>query len=273
MSTDHLRLDSLVDLVGLLRNEDKLMMAASWPNATVRTGRLYCPSCGQDRRMEVATIFASCSLGSKENQREVVLGGHKLGAVSKNLNPNALPPAVFKFTCVECLMLFTALVYRGPSGPAIAVFPSCHGGLSTPRTPPGVAYYLDQANRAKSAGAYSATMVMFRSALEHLLFQQGFKNGTCGTKLTELETSIKEGKAPEWTRDFDTEMLTALKQIANASAHPNDGDITRQEHLDTSAIAHVQAAFSMLLQCVYEEPHRRATMKADLKATQTAMTQ
>ena len=100
-------------------------------------------------------------------------------------------PMLVTMTCVQCDTLFTGLVYVGPDGKNLAVLPSTYGGLTTPHTPTGVAYYLDQAQRSRSVGANSAAVTMFRAAFDHLLFEQGFQKGMCGQKLAELEASCK----------------------------------------------------------------------------------
>lgn len=112
----------------------------------------------------------------------------------------------------------------GQGGPELAVLQSCRGGLTTPQTPPAVAYYLDQAQRAQSVSARSAAVAMYRPALEHLLYEQGYKKGMLGTKLTDLEKDIAAGTAPKWAAELDTEFLALLKELGNASIHPNDGE-------------------------------------------------
>ena len=52
----------------------------------------------------------------------------------------ALAPSLF-------VLEFTLVIYVGDTGPRLAIFPSVEGGLSTPNTPNGVRYYLDQAAR------------------------------------------------------------------------------------------------------------------------------
>jgi hypothetical protein len=81
------------------------------------------------------------------------------------------------FKCLQCGTESTALLFEGPNGYELAVFPKVHGGLSTPHTPQPVAYYLDQAKRAQSVGANSAAVAMYRSALEHLLYEQATRTG------------------------------------------------------------------------------------------------
>ena len=88
-------------------------------------------------------------------------------------------------------MFFTALVYQGPAGPDLVVLPSQPGGLRTQHTPESVAFYLDQAQRAESVGARSGAAAMYRGALEHLLFEQGYRQAMLGPKLERLERDIQ----------------------------------------------------------------------------------
>jgi hypothetical protein len=210
-------------------------------NVYVAQPLLHCPTCGDVRRMRVLVRF-------------------------KTSGSSAPPPLLATMTCVQCDTLFTALLYQGPSGPALAVLPSTNGGLTTPHTPAGVGYYLDQAQRAHSIGANSAAVAMFRGALEHLLFDQGFKTGMCGKKITDLEAAIKAGTAPKWANELDTEFLTVMKQLGDGSIHPNDGDITKQEVLDSQLIAKVRHTFQLLLFLIYEVPLKKVERLSDLKA-------
>jgi hypothetical protein len=162
--------------------------------------------------------------------------------------------------------MFTSVLYRGPEGPALATLPSTHGGLTTPHTPPGVAYYLDQAQRAHSVGANSATIAMFRGALEHLLFEQGFKTGMCGKKLADLEAEIVAKTAPKWAYELDTEFLQVMKELGDGSIHPNDGKVENQEKLDSSLIAKVKHTFQMLLFLIYEVPLHKQDRLSALRA-------
>jgi hypothetical protein len=122
------------------------------PNA----GVLYCPMCGDFRRMH---LWARLKVDAW-----------------------TAPPVLASLTCVQCDTLFTAVLYKSPEGKGLAILPSTYGGLTTPHAPKGVAYYLDQAQRSQSVGANSAAVAMFRAALDYLLFEQGFKKGMCGQK-------------------------------------------------------------------------------------------
>jgi hypothetical protein len=206
-----------------------------------RVGILHCPKCGDQRRMD---MFMRYTLSSKADTAPILATLH----------------------CVQCDTSFTAVMYQGPGGHALAVLPSTYGGLTTPHAAPGVAYYLDQAQRAHSVGANSAAVTMFRGALEHLLFEQGFQKGMCGQKLKDLETAITNKTAPKWAYELDTEFLTVMKQLGDGSIHPNDGDVTKQAVLDNELIAKIRHTFEQLLFLVYELPLKKQERLLALRA-------
>jgi hypothetical protein len=103
--------------------------------------------------------------------------------------------------------------------------PSTYGGLSTPNTPPPVAYYLDQAHRARSVGALSAAAAMYRAALDQILFEQGFTEGTLGPKIGALEKAN-----PRWLANLDPAYLTVIKQIGDGAITPE-----RRRHSEAEA--------------------------------------
>jgi hypothetical protein len=201
-------------------------------HAVRNAGVLYCPTCGDSRRMHLWVRF-------------------------KDENTQAHPPVLATLTCVQCDTLFTAVLYQSPEGRGLAILPSTYGGLTTPHAPKGVAYYLDQAQKSQSVGANSASVAMFRGALDHLLFDQGFKKGMCGQKLGELEASIKANTAPKWAYELDGEFLTVMKQLGDGAIHPNDGNVDAQSKLDNELLAKITHTFQMLLFLIYELPHQK----------------
>lgn len=203
-------------------------------------GILHCPTCGDSRRMHLWARLKS--------------------------NTWAGPPVLALLTCVQCDTLFTAVLYNSPDGTGLAILPSTYGGLTTPHTPEGVAYYLDQAQRSQSVGANSAAVAMFRAALDHLLFEQGFKNGMCGQKIAELEASVKASTAPKWAYELDAEFLTVMKKLGDGAIHPNDGKVADQSKLDNELLAKITHTFQMLLFIIYELPHQKQKRLDALKA-------
>jgi len=236
-----------------------------------RFGRLFCPRCGDFRSMDLALLWEA--EGPKKNRelirsRRAAMGVSNLPRVDPGPEPQRpFVPSVYRYSCRECSTEFTALVYRGVDGPDLVVLPSTHGGLRTSHTPEAVAFYLDQAYRAEATGARSAAVAMYRAALEHLLFEQEYRDRMLGPKLRKLEEGIEAGTAPKWARDLETEFLTVLKDLGDASIHPNAGDVSRQAELDTDLLARVKETFLHLLFIVYEAEHERKERLGTLQST------
>ena len=132
----------------------------------------YCVECGGKRRMIIGRLHwlsPGVSVRLEGDLSELFVG-----------------PALFSMVCLQCGTQHTALVHLGPDGYELAIFSAERGGFSTPSTPSNVSYYLDQAHRAESVGATSAAAGMYRSALEMLLYEQGYKNGMLGQKIKDL---------------------------------------------------------------------------------------
>jgi hypothetical protein len=250
-------------------------------------GGLYCPACGDVRRAILEALYfpfkgetkglvprkftpplprsafpddqAFAEHSRKEMEEEIA---HTL---------NQLVPSVFLLTCGQCETKFTAVIYQGPDGPALLVLPSARGGITTPHTPSAVAYYLDQAHRAKILGAYTAAVAMFRAALEALLQEQGYAARMLGPKLAELEAAIAAKTAPQWAVELDTDFLKVIKDLGNASIHVSDSDIAKQAALDADLVSRVNQTLQMLLYLVYEVPHKKAETLDALKAKAQAL--
>jgi hypothetical protein len=213
-------------------------------------GQLYCPKCADSRRMRV-------SVQSTTDEKPSLNTAEALGK---------LVPSLFLLHCVQCSAEFTAVVHHGPDGPALCILPSVRGGLSTSHSPEGVLFYLDQAQRAVSAGAHSAAVAMYRGALDQLLFEQGYTDRMLGAKLAALEKHVATGKGPAWAKEVDHDFLQVLKDLGNGSIHSNDGDTKRQHALDSELIGQVQDTLQLLLFLVYEVPHEKKSRLDSLKA-------
>jgi Domain of unknown function (DUF4145) len=209
-------------------------------NTPTAVGEVYCPGCGAMRSVDA---FIGGAWNRQEQAARLVF-----------------------LTCRQCAGHFTLLRFISSSGPEVACLPRVNGGISTPKTPPPVAYYLDQAHRANCLGARSAAVAMYRAALEHLLYEQKFTDGMLDKKIKDLEAAIKDGTAPKWARELDTEYLHVIKLLGNGSIHPNGGDIGKQASFDTSLVAAVETLFADLLVEVYEIDKTRQERLARLKS-------
>lgn len=248
-------LDDLQDFKRFLQNNREPIFGRRLASAGVKheSYDLYCAQCGDARRMEVRVRWW--------------LGGPaSIGDATVNNEWARILPALFEFNCRECETLFTALMYKGSSGPDLVVLPSCLGGLSTPNTPESVRYFLDQAHRAQGVGARAAAMAMYRAALEHLLFDQEYNARMLGPKIGELQERIKAGTAQKWAVGLDPAFLKAINDLAIWSIHPIDGEVFDPNTAVTADVfAAVKATFIHLLDAVYERPRREAEHLATLK--------
>jgi hypothetical protein len=241
-------LENLDDLIEFLQLGHRIVSS----RRTLPGGQIHCSSCGDYRRVYISALYAPAGIANIE--------GWELDHAKIQLSPSLLT-----YECVQCSAKFTALIYEGPSGPELAVFPDTHGGLSTPNTAEGVKYYLDQAHRSQSVGAFSAAIAMYRAALDYLLFDQGFEKGTCGTKFNDLEAKKGEGSAPKWADEINPDLLKILKELGDGAIHPNDGNVENQKILDNGLIAKAMAAFRMLLELVYERPEKDRMLLGGLR--------
>jgi hypothetical protein len=175
-------------------------------------GDRYCPVCGGPRRVTVYVLYPLKHGGVFYNE------GQEPQQLAKQIEP-----ALFVMQCLQCHTLFTAVLFEGPREYELAIFPAVPGGVATPHTPPGVAYYLDQAQRSQNVGANSAAVAMHRSALEHLLHEQGYEMRMLGPKIAALEAGIKDGSAPRWARELNREYLTRDQEARRCRDSPRRG--------------------------------------------------
>ena len=134
--------------------------------------------------------------------------------------------------------------------------------IATEHTPEQVAYYLEQAHKAKSVGANSAAVTMYRAALEQLLYnkgytdevltQKGFNTTMLNSKIKALTNDISSGKADKWVNDLDVSVLTIIKELGNGAIHTNGGDIKKQTLLDNEIIEILDTIFEEILDVAYE---------------------
>lgn len=240
------RVDNRNDLIKAF---DKMVPIYKQNNVNNDDFDMYCPTCSRVLRVSVR-----------------VLNGY--GTLFSPVEGSLLSdrPFIYECTCVNCRNKAFVLLYPRENHHDIAVIYSKSSMFATPNAKPEVMYYLDQAQRAHSMGANSAAVAMFRSALEQLLFHEGYRDGMLNQKLKDLQNGISANNAPKWAMELDTEFLDVIKQLGNTSIHPNDGDISVQDKLDSDLVAALQTTFLEILDMVYEEPARKAARKALLKA-------
>ena len=215
----------------------------------------YCSKCGDTRRMRLIVLHWV------DRWAEGAIPALPYSNVSQPASKE-LTPSLFDAVCVQCKSQLTLVVYPGPEGAQLVALPETYGGLSTPNAPDGVKYYLDQAERARSTGALSAAVVMYRSALEHLLHEQGFTKGMVGARLKELA----ESKTPPiWRDQLHPDYLSIINKLANAAVHANNGDVSQQAVFEEQLLLEVRELFAELLDLIYERQAKTASRLARLQ--------
>ncbi len=141
---------------------------------------------------------------------------------------------------------------------------SCpNAGVATPATPHEIAFFLDQARRVEAVAAYTAAIVMYRSALEQLLHEQGFRDRMLGNKIKAL---LNAEAPPAWRERLDPAYLDVIKDLGNAAVHAGGDDIDRHRIFETALLRQVHALFAELLDEIYEHPKRSAARLESLRA-------
>ena len=209
-------LDHLDDFVQALRRNAGRVLLSDWRGHPIIGARgepavegdLFCSPCGGHRRMkirpytmppEVYNILEQAGeFGENPRGRVSYEDPVEKKPVTAEALREALIPSLFVMNCVQCDASYTAIIHRGPGGASLAVLPSEAGGLKTKHTPTSVAYFLDQAQRSRSVGAFSAALAMYRAAMEQLLHEQGYTSGMLATKIGKLEQEIASQSAPRW---------------------------------------------------------------------------
>jgi hypothetical protein len=244
-------LNVLENFVAVVHERDTTLRQGS----ATKVGSLHCPTCSDSRKMILRKWW-------RMNERQPLKT-----STDKSYIAAQLAPSLHQLTCVECEGIFTALIFPGPQGPELAIFPNKAGGLATKNTPREVAYYLDQAWRCQCVSALSAAVVMYRSALEHLLHQQGYEKGMLDAKIKALEKDIADGKGPGWVRSAPPQLLGHVKNLGNGAAHTNGGEIAKQAAFDAAFVEFLRAVMGGLLDAVYEQPVREQEVLNKLQAT------
>lgn len=168
-------------------------------------------------------------------------------------------PMMFQATCYQCNHKTAFILFLKNDELDLVTLSDYYSGVGTENTPTPIKYYLDQAFRAKTAGAISAAAAMYRSALEWILYDQGYKEGMLGNKIKELEKDINNDKGPLWSKHINIEFLQAIKDIGNGSMHTNDGDLEIQKNIDESLLNVIDIVMTVLLNKIYEEPIKNKT--------------
>ena len=207
-------------------------------------GEYYCPNCGIVVQSNVR-LLTNSNILSKITKRSDNYN-YSTKYVFNNL------PWFFEATCSKCQENANIIIYQSSNDIQIAVVYSANAGYVPINAPDGVKYYIDQVYKARSAGAFSASMAMYRAALECIFVEQNFVNGTIKEKIKRLEDLIAERRGPDWISSVNPSILKYINIIANNAIHVNT-DIDSQKLIDEDLLQVIDNVFAELLDKIYSQ--------------------
>jgi len=207
----------------------------------ITENEFYCNNCLDDRKMKVINV--------KMCKDRAVFNTFEEG-FQYNL------PLVYELECLQCKSKACLIIQKMNNEVKDIILYEKNGGCASKNSPDGVKYYLNEAKLSKQIGAKSASMAMYRAALDFLLYEQGYTQGMLGNKIKKIEEDREKNCGKKWVMEIEHQFLEVIKDIGNSSIHPNDGDIKKQEEIDENLLNLVDFVFSELLEKIYEQPIR-----------------
>lgn len=221
-----------------------------WPAASLRPagksedmkGTLFCALCAADRTHKVLAHYL----------RWETIQGYP-GHMSK------ISIAAGVANCLQCGHITSILTSKAAVGEKSAVLGFVDGGISTPATPDKVKYFLDQATKAGSAGAYSAALTMIASALETVLSDAGYKMPMLGAKIGALLKDLESRTLPEKLNRAPPDFLKIVNDVGKDGRHSDRVEIADLKKHDKILYDKAVMIMVSILDEVYERDARLKT--------------
>lgn len=252
-SNQPVRLDTPEGLLAELR---KNFQQQRW----ISEGKLFCPSCCAPRRVQLFRALLTANAVSFTGREDISANWKSPESLEEFV------PSLLVAGCLQCTKGIDILLHKGPEErPNILLLPRFFGGAGSAEAPESVSFYLDQAYRAHAIGANSAAVAMYRSALDQLLYQQGFATEReLGRKIEALKSAIKDGSAPPWALQLGADTLTLVNALGKGAVHAKAGNVTQQKVLDDDLVRALDEFFQSLLYEVYERDARSQELEKGL---------
>lgn len=236
-------------------------------------GKLSCPYCARPSKFIVSqTADSKTRSFVSQASKPIIPLGSNVPTIpnAKTLSSTAidtsyLTGSLYQLSCTTCTGKGHLLVHVIAGQQASLIFFYKGSSIASKHSPDSVRYFLEQASSCNQIKAYSATLAMYRAALDAVLFDQGFKKGMVGEKIGVLEKQIQNKSAPHWAGNINLDFLRVIKDLANSSLHISKDDLTEEKKISAVDISLVEKAFAKLLYEVYE---RQAEENAELAALQ-----
>lgn len=159
--------------------------------------------------------------------------------------------SIYVHICRQCHNETFLIRHTVDGKPTLTFLYSTALQYDTSCVPEGINYYMGQAFKSKSVGAYSAAMAMYRSALEFLLYESGFDENRLVDKIKSFED-----KPPDWATSLSSQFMGIIRELGNDSVHPNRGNISEQEKFDFDMLEAVEITLNELIERAYILPQK-----------------
>lgn len=212
--------------------------------------KVYCPVCARDNRFSISPEFVS--MNERFTESYPLTRAPIWTSIAQNLKD--FVGSQFSFSCATCNSKARSLVH--PVGGKIEnlVFFETRGSVATNNTPEAVKHYLEQAHLSFSVKCHSAAQAMYRTALDALLYHEGYQTGMVGNKIAALEADMAKGTAKEWTRGLLVPYMKIIKDLGNSTLHIG-ADINKEKSITDGDILAIEEVFKILVDEVFEKPH------------------
>lgn len=209
----------------------------------------YCPKCKRMSYGQLNLLQKRWTLQAIKNDVGRYLDNHKLNVfIKETYNGDSL---VYVHTCRQCHNETFLIKHTVDGEPTLTFVYSTVLQYDTSCVPEGINYYMGQAFKSKSVGAYSAAMAMYRSALEFLLYESGFDENRLVDKIKSFED-----KPPDWATSLSSQFMGIIRELGNDSVHPNRGNISEQEKFDFDMLEAVEITLNELIERAYILPQK-----------------
>ena len=241
--------------------------------------QIYCPNCGGLRKHNLCLKYDSYTgTGAFNEMSHMSILGRCKRDSNAPTNYEEFKNFVYKNLvetkriililgcCLQCENEVVINIYNENDEINMVKLYECGGGTATQNTPESVKYYLDEAFKCKTMGAYTGAVAMYRTALENLLYDKGYQKGMLKDKIKAFEKEKEDNTAPRWADVVDEDILDKIRDLGNWAVHPNKGDITKQQHLqDEELIECLDDVFKYLLDEIYEKEIKKSSLLETLK--------
>lgn len=171
---------------------------------------IYCPHCLKHTSIRMGGEEQRTGRFSTEFRSAIAISGHTQWWIG---------------ICNSCQM---AVLVQGDGD---RIFPDPQPPPTDPLIPASLASDLDEAKRCHAVGCYHASAVMSRRAIQRACIEKG-----CDTKKRLVDQITELTTQGHITRDI-ADWATVVRFIGNDGAHPSDECISREDSVDSLALA------------------------------------